>query len=77
MFAFVLSDFHLIFEICAGFFELAHALADAACELRNLLGAEEEEDHHEDNDQFWAAEGVCERQVHGDRVIWIVRGAKE
>ena len=60
--------FDFVFEFGAGLFELAHALAEAAGQFGDFFGAEEEEDHHEDDHDLRATEVECE-DVHQEGLM--------
>jgi len=56
LFGFGGSAFDFVFELGAGLFEFAHALAEAAGQFGDFFGTEEEEDHHEDDHDLRATE---------------------
>ena len=57
-FDFVLGAVEFGFELFTGFFELAHAFAEAAGEHRKFFGTEEDEDEDADDEQLWGSEGA-------------------
>jgi hypothetical protein len=55
-FHFILSFVKFSFEFLAGFFELAHAFAEAASKHGELFGSEQDEDENADDNKFGGAE---------------------
>jgi hypothetical protein len=57
-----------VLEFIAGFFEFAHAFADASREIGKFFRSEKEKDDEEDKDHFLGTEGADEgeRMGHGD-----------
>ncbi len=57
-FDFVLGAVEFGFELFTGFFELAHAFAEATGEHREFFCTEEDQNEDADDEQLWGSEGA-------------------